>query len=120
MPADRQFDRSLIFRNTAVNECYVCLLNVAILKSLAQPCMCNVVLGNNKQTGCFLIEPMDNSGTERSSQCRQILEMKCQAVDKRSRFRSGPRVDHESCILLNDRQIRILKIDLERDLLRCN
>src|SRR5262245_15043362 len=38
----------------------------------------------------------------------------------RACFRSGPRMDHQSCRLFDNGQILVLVIDLERDLLRCD
>src|SRR4030095_12103772 len=45
--------------------------------------------------------------------------MKQQPMNNGACFGAGPRMDHQSCRLLNDSQILIFKVDLERDLLRC-
>src|SRR5262249_30382157 len=81
--------------------------------------MRHVVFRNYQQPGGVLVEPVNDSGTGSSTGTRQILKMKQQAMDNRGGLRCGPRMDHQSSRLLNDSQILVFKVNLERDLLRC-
>src|SRR5262245_29666588 len=62
---------------------------------------------------------MNHSRTRCTTCRRQIFEMKQQTMNDRSCFRSGPGMDHHPSRLLDDGQIFIFKIDLERQLLSC-
>jgi hypothetical protein len=60
---------------------------------------------------------MNDPWTRRTTGIGQLLKMKKESVNDRCVFRSGPGMDHQSCRLLNDGDVLILIIDLERDLL---
>src|SRR4051812_1816185 len=61
---------------------------------------------------------MNNSGTRRPTGARKLMEVKEKSVNDGVCMGSGPRMDHQSGRLFNDRQILILEINLERDVLR--
>src|SRR5207244_5010830 len=66
-----------------------------------------------------LVEAVDDPRPGFSAGIRQTLKVKKQAMDNSSPAGPGPRMDHHSGRLFNDCQILILKMDLERNLLRC-
>src|SRR5579883_1505069 len=81
--------------------------------------MRHIVFGDDEEAGCFLIQTMHDSRARISARVGKLLEMKNQAVNESGACRSGPGMYHQSCRLLNDGDVLVLKIDLERDLLRC-
>ena len=60
---------------------------------------------------------MNDPWTRRATSVGQLLKMKKEAMHNGCVFGSGPGMDHQPCRLLNDRDVLILVIDLERDLL---
>src|SRR6266571_4948684 len=117
MPADRQIDGCRITRRFAVDERQISFLNFAVLECGAEPRMRNIIFCHDQKTRSFLVEPVHDPGPAFPAHIRQILKVKKQCIGNRSITYARPRVYNDSGRLLDDGEILILEVDLERYLL---
>jgi len=120
MTSNRHLEHSIGFSRPTVNKRGVILLNLPIREGTAEPCMRYIVFRDDQQSVFFFIEPMNDAGSAVATDVGEGLKMKKQSVHDSFCVRAGPGMDHESCRLLNDRQIPVFEVNLERDLLWCH
>ncbi len=75
--------------------------------------------GNDKQTGCVLVNTMDKPKSRIANIIiRIVAEMPCESIDKRTRIVSVTGMHHKSGRFVDDEQRIILIHDVKRDILR--
>src|SRR5689334_4818665 len=96
----------------------VSFLNFSGLKCITQLRMRNIIFSDQQEPGRLLVEPVYDARTALTTHIRQILKVKHERVCNRSSSGARPRMDDHSGRFLNDGQISIFEVNLERNLLR--
>ena len=72
-------------------------------------------LGYHHETGGIFVQPMNNSGSDRSADSPKIRAMKEQSIDQGSAAVSGCGMDDESRLLVDHKDVPVLVQDMKRD-----
>lgn len=72
-----------------------------------------VAFGDDEQSGCFLVEPVDDSRTPLPGECTEGMRPRQQAMDQGGSGQRVCRVDGQPPRLVNNKQVLIFKRNLE-------
>ena len=87
-------------------------------KHFCQALMRTVAFGGQHHARCILVQPVDNARTHHpANSCQAGATMRDQRVDQRAIGLPRGRMNHKASRLVDDNQMRILKQDIQRNIL---
>ena len=106
------------------NKCEVFAFHAAIAavggELFGQALVGGIILGDHQETGCLLVDAVDDAGTLHPADTGQtIAAMGNQGVDEGASFIACTGVDHQPRRLVDDNEVGVLVDDGELDILRC-
>ncbi len=81
----------------------------------AQPPMSDVALGDDKEAGCLLIQPVNDPGPVRPAALGQVTTASHESVDEGPRPVAGSRMNHHPCRFIDDEKVVILVYNSDGD-----
>jgi hypothetical protein len=112
MPTDGTIDFTLVGIRNPMDNSQIFLVNFAACKGIYQPDPGWFIQGDQHQSGCILVQAMDNAGTFRIH-LPYPWKMVNKDIDQGRTFHAGRRMNRKSRGLVNNQDILILVHDKE-------
>ena len=113
--ADGQLDAAGFFLELALHECYVDFFHFALAEGFAELGVSGVVFGDENHAGSFLVQAMDDAGTQGIGGLRERLTAAEERVDERAGDCAGAGMDGHAGGFVDGDDVVVFVEDIERN-----